>query len=199
MILLFTIVILLSVFALVLRNLQHSPHPKRRQGYWRLAIASTLIILLLLVITGRIHWLGALVGLVLPLGKMAFHLIAERIMRNQLDAKQSRSDQAASDQATSNQAASDQFAANRSSADHQSSSTRDKTAQYSPDDASVVAIQLPLSAAEARAILGVNESASRADIEQAYQTLLAKLHPDQGGNEYLTLQLTRARDCLLGA
>ena len=51
---------------------------------------------------------------------------------------------------------------------------------------------------EARSILGVNDIASRADIEEAYRRLIRRAHPDHGGSAGLAAQINAARDCLLG-
>lgn len=87
MIQLITLIIIVTVFVLVLRNLQNAPVAARRKGYWRLGIAVTLFLLIFLILTGRMHWLGALLGLILPLGKLLFHVIAERFLRKTLDPK----------------------------------------------------------------------------------------------------------------
>jgi hypothetical protein len=51
---------------------------------------------------------------------------------------------------------------------------------------------------QARAILGVGKNASADEIRQAYHRLMKKLHPDQGGSDYLASQINAARDVLLG-
>jgi hypothetical protein len=54
-----------------------------------------------------------------------------------------------------------------------------------------------LSQAEARAILGVGEGATPAEIQIAYRRLMARVHPDAGGAPGLAAQLNAARDVLL--
>ncbi len=51
--------------------------------------------------------------------------------------------------------------------------------------------------AEARRILGVEEGASRKDIQAAYTRLMRMAHPDKGGTAGLAAQLNAARDRLL--
>ena len=49
----------------------------------------------------------------------------------------------------------------------------------------------------ARALLGVDRSASRTDIVDAHRRLLAQVHPDRGGSNEAVHQATAARDLLL--
>ncbi|MCR5875430.1 DnaJ domain-containing protein [Phenylobacterium sp. J426] len=55
-----------------------------------------------------------------------------------------------------------------------------------------------MSVAEARRILGVEEGASRSEIQAAYTRLMRLAHPDKGGTAGLAAQLNAARDRLLG-
>jgi hypothetical protein len=57
---------------------------------------------------------------------------------------------------------------------------------------------LPMSAAQARSILGLASGASDHEIETAYRRLMLRAHPDQGGSSGLAAQLNAARDRLLG-
>jgi hypothetical protein len=50
---------------------------------------------------------------------------------------------------------------------------------------------------EARAMLGVGETAGRSEIEAAYRRLIVRAHPDHGGSAGLAAQLNAARDRLL--
>lgn len=52
--------------------------------------------------------------------------------------------------------------------------------------------------AEAREILEVGPSATRAEILSAYKRLMAKVHPDRGGSNFFAKQLNAARAVLLG-
>jgi hypothetical protein len=52
--------------------------------------------------------------------------------------------------------------------------------------------------AEAAAMLGVAQGASRDEIEVAYRRLMFRVHPDQGGAPGLAAQLNAARAVMLG-
>ena len=51
---------------------------------------------------------------------------------------------------------------------------------------------------EARALLGVKEGATDAEIRRAHRAKMAKAHPDQGGAHGEAARLNAARDRLLG-
>ncbi len=59
-------------------------------------------------------------------------------------------------------------------------------------------IASPMSAHEARTILGVDETADHAQITAAYRRLMQRAHPDHGGTAGLAAQINAARDRLLG-
>jgi len=51
--------------------------------------------------------------------------------------------------------------------------------------------------AEARALLGVGESASLGEVREAHRRLIAKVHPDSGGSQELAVRVNAARDALV--
>ncbi|WP_372765073.1 DnaJ domain-containing protein, partial [Litorivivens sp.] len=51
--------------------------------------------------------------------------------------------------------------------------------------------------AQALAVLGLTEDADRDAIIKAHRSLMQKLHPDRGGNDYLASQINLAKDILL--
>ena len=51
---------------------------------------------------------------------------------------------------------------------------------------------------EALDILGLNESATKKEIQDNYQKLMKKNHPDLGGSDWITKKLNEAREILLG-
>jgi DnaJ homolog subfamily C member 19 len=55
----------------------------------------------------------------------------------------------------------------------------------------------PMRPGEARALLGVDESASLDDIRAAHRRLIARVHPDAGGSAGLATRVNAARDALI--
>ncbi|GJD48197.1 Co-chaperone protein DjlA [Methylobacterium crusticola] len=55
----------------------------------------------------------------------------------------------------------------------------------------------PMSEEEAYQILGLERGASLEDVRRAHRSLMKRLHPDQGGSDYLAARVNAAKDRLL--
>ena len=55
-----------------------------------------------------------------------------------------------------------------------------------------------MSAAEARALLGVEPGASAEEVREAHRRLIGRVHPDAGGSAELATRVNAARDVLVG-
>jgi curved DNA-binding protein CbpA len=55
-----------------------------------------------------------------------------------------------------------------------------------------------MSREQAYAVLGLAPGADAVAIREAHRRLMAKVHPDRGGSDYLAAQINQARDVLLG-
>jgi hypothetical protein len=51
--------------------------------------------------------------------------------------------------------------------------------------------------AEARALLGVSDRPTAAEVREAHRRLIARVHPDAGGSAELATRVNAARDALL--
>ena len=57
----------------------------------------------------------------------------------------------------------------------------------------------PMGKTDAAKLLGVRSDASVDEVIDAHRRLIAKVHPDAGGNAELAAQINRARDTMLKA
>lgn len=72
------IIVLLAIViavAIIIQQLKNTPKERLKQQYWKLGLIAAAIVLIVLALTGRIHWLGALFGALLPLVRKSLPLL----------------------------------------------------------------------------------------------------------------------------
>ena len=73
-----------------------------------------------------------------------------------------------------------------------------ESGRQSSDDTSPRRASTVMTRDEAFAVLGLQPTASDAEIRETHHRLMMKLHPDHGGSDYLAAKINQARDVLLG-
>lgn len=224
--------VLFAIFTVVRRAKSKAPADRRK---YILTLTLTVLAgaLVLLALTGRVHWIGALIGALLPFIRQAFPLLIRLVPFIQ----QQRNAQAASRGASSGNTSEVETLWLHMQMDHDSSrlsgsvkqgtfagkaldelsleQLRELSLECQEDQESVELLNAYLkhrfgetnkqsaqnagsmTHAQALAILGLQEGADRDAIVKAHRSLMQKLHPDRGGNDYLAAQINLAKDILL--
>lgn len=143
--------VLYGLFRFV-KYVQNKPQHERRSYYLTLLLSIAAAGLVLLSITGRVHWLAGIIGAVMPFLR--------------------------------------QFALNHLYKKLNGTSTNTDDQPQQPPTAE-------MNIAQALSILGLEPGATEQEIIRAHRSLMQKLHPDRGGNDYLASQLNTAKALLL--
>lgn len=145
--------VLYALFRFV-KLVQSKPASERRPYYITLLIGIAAAGLVLLSVTGRVHWLAGLIGGALPfVRQFVLNHVYKKISSQQAGGQEEPRGQQAN--------------------------------------------SLEMNESQALAILGLQAGASDEEIIRAHRSLMQKLHPDRGGNDYLASQLNAAKDLLL--
>ncbi len=59
----------------LIQLLKNTPKSQIKSMYWKIGLGTAAIILVLLAVTGRIHWIGAMIGALLPFIRQAIPLL----------------------------------------------------------------------------------------------------------------------------
>lgn len=154
-----------------LAQLKRHPPAVRRKLLLRSAIGALILMLFAMVISGRAHWLFALIGALIPFMRgmlgVGLQLLPLWLTRR----RKAQKEQPHEDQHK-----------------HQSSPA-------SPSDMAIKEAMdvLGLSGDPASGKISVET------VNDAHRRLIQKLHPDRGGNDYLASKINQARDVLLKA
>lgn len=157
----------LAALVYALRTWRGLPPAERRRFGTKLVWGAVVGLLLLLVVTGRMHWLFAAFAALLPMLKIALRVAAPWLAGQVAARLRQRSGSATGKQGS----AGDQRPPPRSN--------------HGMDQA------------EALATLGLQPGASRDEIVQAHRRLMQKMHPDRGGTDHLAARINLAKEALL--
>ena len=223
------------VYILFLRARGMPPH-KRRGEYIKLGIGAGVVLVIILTLSGRMHWVGAaftalLVGArqLLPLLIRYFPMLASlrgntasgsgqnstvesAILRMQLDHDSGalsgevlRGNYQGWRLQDMERAQLEELLAYCASEDNDSEQLLESylrqrfkgETEFNRQQEAPSSAPGGLSRSEALAVLGLQEQASEEDIIAAHRSLIQKLHPDRGGNDYLAAKINQAKDFLL--
>lgn len=59
----------------IIQLLKNTPKSQIKSMYWKIGLSTAAILLVLLAVTGRIHWIGAMIGAMLPFIRRAIPLL----------------------------------------------------------------------------------------------------------------------------
>lgn len=214
----------------------------RKDLIWKTAVGGLIVAIILLALSGRIHWLGAVVAAILPLLKQGMALlvrffpvfahlykthgpaakapdtstVSSAIIEMNLNHETGELRGRVLDGPFAGQQLAQMSRENLAELlaycrQHDSDSARllesylsqrfagDEAfaASDSGEHGQAEASSAPMSVAEAKAILGLEEPVTAEDIGLAHRRLIQRLHPDRGGNDYLAAKINEARDVLL--
>lgn len=228
--------VVITVLILV-RQAQAQPPHKRRAAYMQLIFGGAAVVAVILVLAGKMHWLGAaLTGTVvalrqsLPLLIRAFPLLSQWLQQRQARAQGQHSEVSSAilrmtlDHSSGelngqvidgpfkdwflNEMNREQLMELQAFCERNDEDSRQLLASYlaqrfpdqdadseaqgaTPDSSNGI------TRAEALAVLGLDGEPSDDDIVKAHRSLIQKLHPDRGGNDYLAAKINEAKDFLL--
>lgn len=204
------------------RRFMQLPAESRERRLWQAAVVAFLLITLFALATGRLNWLGALLVGLIPFVRGLWRLLTNgltllgwwqsyqqaRAMRTEylrLFLANGQLDGEVLQGEFSGKTLS-QLDKNQLGSLHQWLSQQDPVAArllYSyllhrfGDQAGTETSNDPMSLAEARTLLGVDETADKKTIVYAHRKMMQKFHPDRGGSHELAARINAAKEKLL--
>lgn len=143
---------------------------QKRKTFWRVAAGVFIGVLVVMVVTGKMHWLGAALGALIPFVRSIYGVVGHLLpfwLRHRNSQQSSQGPQGAS-------------------ADQPSAPATATTPIQEAMD--ILGLSGDIEKGD------VTESM----VQEAHRRLIQKLHPDRGGNDYLAAKINQARDLLLG-
>ncbi len=169
------LLVAVGIFAwLALQKFKSTPPSQRRKLILQWTLIALAFAAVVLAISGRLHWVGAAIAVVLPVLNRLWRVFGKHLpWIAPLIAKRAQARQ------------------NRENTQTQQQESQQHESQQKPPR------EPQLTVAEARQILSVSASASREEIIGAHRRLIQKFHPDRGGNDYLASRINAAKALLL--
>src|SRR5690554_1016843 len=169
-----SLILILLLIALFwgIAKFKKMPPAAARKLLVRSGIGALVLVLIMMAITGRMHWLFALIGALIPFTRGLLG-IGVQLLPFWLKRRQGPQDSTQTQQQQQQQ-------------QQQASPRTDMSVKEAMDI-------LGLSGA-------INSGdITSANINDAHRRLIQKVHPDRGGNDYLAAKINHARDVLLKA
>ena len=206
------------VVLIIRKQFKSTPKPERKKFLWKYGLSIGAIVLILLALTGRIHWIGAVIAALLPLARQALPMLVRFQWQHGRETSTATLHMLfdPDTQQLSGQVLAGPFAGQtlQSLGLEQLQLLLDYCQSNDPQSTNLLASYLNqrfgnqwqqqqssgssnLDAEEAYALLGLTPDTNREEIIQAHRKLMQKVHPDRGGNDYLAAKLNQAKDLLL--
>ena len=208
------------------RRILALPPAQRSSFWWKLGLGALVLLSLVAVAGGRMHWLGGLLAILLAVAKFGAHALfrvwpllratgKDAIFRtdhlevrfliktSELQGTVIKGPHAGAHLHAMPVEQLQELAAYYRERDRksfyltQAFMQRAGAARAQSDERSQAAFSGNPSRDEALLILGLHGHPSNEDIIAAHRRLIQKLHPDRGGNDYLAARINQAKDVLL--
>ena len=69
------IIALVVAIAVIIKRIRNTPKEQKKPLYWKLGLGGLAIVLILLAVTGRIHWIAAIIGALIAIAKSSLPIL----------------------------------------------------------------------------------------------------------------------------